>query len=77
MRPLTSTRPASVGDQREQIDAMLIEVQSARIAFVSAIMRLRHEPKSHHRRIIRRAVVTFLRLQSVSEAAAEFLDATP
>lgn len=76
MGPLASMPYASTDDQRDQIDAMLIDLQSSRIAFVSAIMRLRHEPHTHHHRIIRRAIVTFLRLQRLSEAAAELLDAT-
>jgi hypothetical protein len=77
MGPLASISYASTDDQHDQIDAMLIALQSGRIAFVSAIMRLRFEPQTDHHRVIRRAVVTFLRLQRLSEAAAELLDATP
>ena len=73
MRPLGPIPHASDDDRRKQVDTILVELQSGRIALVSAIMRFRHEPQTHHRRMIRRAVVSFIRLQKLTEAAATFL----
>jgi len=73
MRPLASMPQASKEDQRTQIDMMLMELQSGRIALVSAIMQFRHEPQTLDRRMIRRALVSYLRLQKLTEAAAKLL----
>ena len=65
---------ANSSDHAVPLESMLITLQSARIKFVGAIMQLRYEPETAQNRILRRAIVAFLRLQQVSEAAASLLD---
>jgi hypothetical protein len=67
--------PSSVND-RDRIEEMLLALQSGRVAFVGAVMRLRYTADTGHARVLRRVVVAYLRLQRLSEAAAELLDAT-
>jgi hypothetical protein len=68
------SKVAHSSDHDVPLESMLLTLQSARIEFVGAIMQLRYEPEAAHKRILRRTVVAFLKLQRVSEAAAALLD---
>jgi len=74
MGSLVETPSVSSDEVRDQIDVMLVALQSSRVALVSTIMRLRYPPYAGHHRVIRHAVIAFVRLQRLSEAAAELLD---
>jgi hypothetical protein len=63
-------------DYGNQLDSMLLTLQSARIAFVGYVMQLRYAPEADHSRLLRRALIAFLRLQRLIDAAAAVLDAT-
>jgi hypothetical protein len=67
--------PSSAND-RDRIEDMLLDLQSGRVAFIGAVMQLRYTADPGQPRVLRRAVVAFLRLQRLSQAAAELLDAT-
>lgn len=71
---LDTTHRSSGNNQPDPFECMLIDLQSARISFVSAVMQFRFAPAKEHKRLTRRATVAFLRLQRLTEAAANLLD---
>jgi len=74
MVELDSTHASSGNNRPDQIESMLIHLQTARIAFVSAVMQFRFAPVKEHKRLTRRATIAFFRLQRSTQAAAKLLD---